>query len=173
MKQLYELDEKVSKDDLPDIYCDMDMVLCDFMKGADKAVGEPFIYADRETRWKKISNTKGFWEGLDWYPGGKRLYSFIAKYDPHILSAYSTKDANSRRGKLKWLAKNTKVPRGKTHLVLREDKQKYAVNRDGSSNILIDDYIKNIKEFNAKGGIGIHHTDTGKTIRELKNLGFK
>ena len=37
MKQLYELDEKVSKDDLPDIYCDMDMVLCDFMTGADKA----------------------------------------------------------------------------------------------------------------------------------------
>tara|TARA_B100001778_G_scaffold3883_1_gene3339 strand:- start:240 stop:431 length:192 start_codon:yes stop_codon:yes gene_type:complete len=59
MKQLYELDEKVSKDDLPDIYCDMDMVLCDFMKGADKAVGEPFIHADRETRWQKISNTKG------------------------------------------------------------------------------------------------------------------
>ena len=65
MKQLYELDEKVSKDDLPDIYCDMDMVLCDFMTGADKAVGEPFIHADRETRWQKISNTKGFWEGLD------------------------------------------------------------------------------------------------------------
>ena len=89
MKQLYELDEKVSKDDLPDIYCDMDMVLCDFLRGADKAVGEPFIHADRETRWKKINNTKGFWEGLDWYPGGKRLYSFIAKYDPLILSAYS------------------------------------------------------------------------------------
>ena len=119
MKQLYELDEKVSKDDLPDIYCDMDMVLCDFLRGADKAIGEPFIHADRETRWKRINNTKGFWEGLDWYPGGKRLYSFIAKYDPHILSAYSTKDVNSRGGKLKWLAKNTKIPRGKTHLVLR------------------------------------------------------
>ena len=36
------------------------------------------------------------------------------------------------------------------------------------SNILIDDYIKNIKEFNAKGGIGIHHTDTGKTLRTQK-----
>lgn len=47
------------------------------------------------------------------------------------------------------------------------------MNRDGSSNLLIDDYIKNIKEFESKGGIGIHHTDTGKTLRELKNLGFK
>ena len=52
-------------------------------------------------------------------------------------------------------------------------KQAFAKDSDGEPNILIDDYIKNIKEFNAKGGIGIHHTDTGKTLRELKNLGFK
>jgi len=173
MKELYELDEKVSREDLPDIYCDMDMVLCDFLRGADKAIGEPFIHADKVDRWKKINNTKGFWEGLDWYPGGKRLYSFIAKYDPLILSAYSTKDVNSRGGKLKWLAKNTKIPRGKTHLVLRSQKKDFAVNKDKAPNILIDDYMKNIKEFNDKGGIGIHHTDTGKTLRELKNLGFK
>ena len=174
MKEIYELSErKVDKEDLPDIYCDMDMVLCDFLRGADKAIGEPFIHADKVDRWKKINNTKGFWEGLDWYPGGKRLYSFIAKYDPLILSAYSTKDANSRGGKLKWLSKNTKIPRGKTHLVLRSQKKDFAVNKDKAPNILIDDYIKNIKEFNDKGGIGIHHTDTGKTLRELKNLGFK
>jgi len=174
MKEIYELSErKVDKEDLPDIYCDMDMVLCDFLRGADKAIGEPFIHADKVDRWKKINNTKGFWEGLDWYPGGKRLYSFIAKYDPLILSAYSTKDVNSRGGKLKWLSKNTKIPRGKTHLVLRSQKKDFAVNKDEAPNILIDDYMKNIEEFNAKGGIGIHHTDTGKTLRELKNLGFK
>ena len=57
MKQLYELTEQVSKDDLPEIYCDMDMVLCDFIRGADKAIGEPFVQADKETRWKKINNT--------------------------------------------------------------------------------------------------------------------
>ena len=71
------------------------------------------------------------------------------------------------------MAKNTKIPRGKTHLVLRSQKKDFAVNKDEAPNILIDDYMKNIKEFNAKGGIGIHHTDTGKTLRELKNLGFK
>ena len=32
---------------------------------------------------------------------------------------------------------------------------------------------KNIKEWVAAGGIGIHHTDVGKTISELKRLGFK
>ena len=32
---------------------------------------------------------------------------------------------------------------------------------------------KNIQEWENKGGIGIHHTDVGKTINELKRLGFK
>ena len=33
--------------------------------------------------------------------------------------------------------------------------------------------FKDRKEWEAKGGIGIHHTDVGKTIGELKRLGFK
>jgi hypothetical protein len=28
-------------------------------------------------------------------------------------------------------------------------------------------------EWESKGGIGVHHTETGKTITELKRLGFK
>ena len=39
---------------------------------------------------------KDFWESLEWMLSAKKMWSFISKYDPHILSAYSTKDANSR-----------------------------------------------------------------------------
>ena len=56
---------------------------------------------------------------------------------------------------------------------MRSQKQAFAKNRDGEPNVLIDDYMKNIKEWEAKGGIGIHHTNVGKTIAELKKLGFK
>ena len=38
--------------------------------------------------------------------------------------------------------------------------------------ILIDDYIRNTKEFSAKGGIGIRHKTTSQTISELKKLGL-
>ena len=55
---------------------------------------------------------------------------------------------------------------------MRSEKQQYAMT-NGKPNVLIDDYIKNIREWEAKGGIGIHHTDVGKTISELKRLGFK
>ena len=142
------------------------------MKGAEKAIGGSFASADKETRWNAINQTKGFWANLEWMPGAKRLWDFISKYDTEILSAYSGRDPTSRTGKLKWLSKNTKIKRGKINLVMRSDKQKYAMT-DGKPNVLIDDYIKNIKEWEAKGGIGVHHTSVGKTISELKSLGFK
>ena len=58
-------------------------------------------------------------------------------------------------------------------MVRRDQKQAFAKDRDGEPNVLIDDYIKNIKEWEEKGGIGIHHTSVPKTINDLKRLGFK
>jgi len=171
MKSLLDMVE-ASGDDLPDIYCDMDQVLCNFLGGAEKAIGMPFPQADKDGRWNAIRDIKDFWATLDWMPGAKRLYSFIQKYDTNILSAYSSSDTNSRSGKLKWLGKNTKIRRGNINLVKRADKQKYATT-DGKPNVLIDDYKKNIVEWESKGGIGVHHTEVGKTLAELKRLGFK
>ena len=42
----------------------------------------------------------------------------------------------------------------------------------GKPSILIDDYEKNVREFIANGGQAIHHTNTSKTIAQLKRLGF-
>jgi hypothetical protein len=172
MKDLRQLFE-VSKEDLPEIYCDMDEVLVGLLKGAEEVLGMPFPEADRIERWKTISNTKGFWENLDWMTGGKKLYQFIIKYDAHILSAYSSKDPSSITGKRKWLRKN--APKFKTsqiHIVKREQKQKYAVT-DGKPNVLIDDHLKNIQEWERAGGIGIRHTEFSKTMNELRRIGYK
>ena len=171
MRELWQLLE-ASNEDLPDIYCDMDQVLCNFMKGADEAVGGDFVTSDKETRWKAVTQVKGFWANLDWLPNSKRLYQTISKYNPHILSAYTGRDPASKSGKMKWVKKNTKIKRGNIHLVLRAQKKDYATS-DEKPNVLIDDYIKNIREWESAGGIGILHKDVGKTINELKRLGFK
>jgi 5'(3')-deoxyribonucleotidase len=163
---------EASNDDLPEIYCDMDQVLCDFMKGADKALGSSFVQADKDERWNKINQTKGFWANLEWMPGAKRLYQFIEKYDPYVLSAYSGRDPSSKNGKMKWLTKNTNWKKSRINLVVRSHKQKYATT-DGKPNVLIDDYKKNIVEWESKGGIGVHHTEVSKTIANLKRLGYK
>jgi hypothetical protein len=47
-------------------------------------------------------------------------------------------------------------------------KQKYS----GENNILIDDREDNIQQWKDKGGIGILHTSTANTIKQLKDLGL-
>ena len=171
MKELLDLTE-VSSEDLPEIYCDLDEVLVDFLRGADAAVGGNFAKMPRDERWNKLNQIKGFWVNLNWKPNAKRLHDFIIRYNPHVLSAYTGRDPTSKVGKMKWLKKNADFKRGNIHLVLRSQKKDFATT-DEKPNILIDDYDKNIREWNAAGGIGIHHTDVGKTISELKRLGFK
>ena len=69
MKQFDELYNLVAEknEELPTIYCDMDMVFCDFLKGAEEVLGVPFPqYPDKKEKWKKISSTPNFWEKLNW-----------------------------------------------------------------------------------------------------------
>ena len=171
MRELIELIE-ASNEDLPEIYCDLDEVLVDFMRGANAAVGGDFVKTDKDERWNKVNQTKGFWANLGWKPNAKRLHDFIIRYNPHVLSAYTGRDPTSKVGKMKWLKKNTGFKRANIHLVMRSQKKDYATT-DDKPNVLIDDNIKNIREWEAKGGTGVHHTDVGKTISELKRLGFK
>jgi hypothetical protein len=175
VKNLYNIYDstKIIEQELPTIFCDMDQVLVDFLKGSEAVLGKPFNEIDKDKRWPKIGQKKDFWETLEWMPGGKRLWSFVNKYDAHILSAYSSKDSNSVPGKTKWLRRNAKLTqKSRIHLVQRADKQKFAM-INNKPNVLIDDYAKNIKEWEAKGGIGIVHTNTGSTLNSLKKLGYK
>jgi|TARA_B100000287_G_scaffold338376_1_gene324388 hypothetical protein len=171
MKNIREL-LKVNEEPLPRLYCDMDQVLVAFLDGTRKITGQDFQKMNRDTRWKTIGNVKGFWENLEWMPGAKRLYQRIAKYDPYILSAYTDKDIRSKGGKVKWILKNTRIPKSHIIVTKRALKQSYAT-LNGQFSVLIDDYIKNIKEWENKGGVGIHHTDVSKTLKELTNLGYK
>ena len=171
MKNIREL-TKVNEESLPKLYCDMDQVLCAFLKGASNVLGTDFTKANRDTRLNTVSNTPKFWENLDFMPGARRLLQRIQKYDPYILSAYTDRDSRSKGGKIKWVQKNTKIPKSRILVVKRAQKQAYSTH-NGEASVLIDDYIKNIKEWENKGGIGVHHTDVSKTLNELTKLGFK
>ena len=171
MKDLQEL-TKVNEESLPRIYCDMDQVLVAFLSGVKKITGQDFQKMNRDTRWNKVSNTPKFWENLEFMPGAKRLLQRIQKYDPYILSAFTDRDSSSKGGKIKWVLKNTRIPKSRILVVKRAEKQRSATH-NGEFSVLIDDYIKNIKEWENKGGVGIHHTDVSRTLKELSNLGYK
>ena len=151
----------------PIIYCDMDGVLADFKTAAVKvnsmSINRWMNIPSSQQKWERIKNNKNFWHNLPWMPGGRALWSYISKFNPQILSAYveETYDPNCIPGKTAWLRKNTRLT----------ETRNYAT-KGGQKNILIDDYIKNVREFTQAGGIGIHHTSTSQTLSELKKLGF-
>jgi len=178
-----EVSEMVhTKDDgtiLPTIYCDMDQVLCNFLKGTQEVLGASYAdkeyWADPDTGDKKEELAKkapNFFRELEWMPDGKKLYDFIRKYDLHILSAYPSWMRNGKKNKMQWLSRHTNIKDKKINLVQRREKQNYATDERGQPAILIDDHSKNIKEWQAAGGIGILHTSAITTISKLKKMGF-
>ena len=168
---------------LPRLYCDMDGVLCDFVKQAEKATGMSIDAWMKEPKknfksirgkWQPVKDYPRFWKTMPWNTGAKQLWSYIKKFQPHILSAYveQTTDPSCIPGKTKWVQRNLGIPRSRVNLVKRVEKQNYT-NYNGQPTVLIDDYEKNILQFKARGGIAILHKNTNDTIRQLKALGYK
>ena len=73
--------------DNPQIYCDMDMVLVDFLGGAKEVLGVDFRQANKEQRWTILDAEPNFFANLKPMPDWKTLWNFIRKFDPYILTA--------------------------------------------------------------------------------------
>ena len=150
------------------IYCDMDGVLVDFDKGYLELTGHKLDGSHRSDVgfWDPINKAgKPFWVNLEWMSDGKRLWSYIEKYKPKLLSAPSRQD-ESRVGKHEWVERELPgVP-----LLLRSAKHK----KDfaGPKNILIDDRLENVQGWIEAGGVGILHTSAEDTIKQLNKLGL-
>lgn len=157
----------------PFIYVDMDQVLVDFLKGFKELTGRNL---DNPSETKKkgkeaISNSPDYWENLPKMSDCDDLWNHIKKHDPKILTAKPAWDDTAPEGKWEWIQNNCPVPKKDFYCVPREEKQIFA-KVNGRVNILIDDYDKNCKEWEEKGGIAIHHKTAKETIRKLKSLGL-
>jgi len=151
------------------IYCDMDSVLVDFDRGYQELTGMTTQQADAngvEAFWDPLSKAGAkFWITLQWMPDGKQLWDYIKKYNPILLSAPS-REESSKLGKRVWVKRE--LPGVKLILKYAPQKQEYA----SPTSILIDDRQKNIDQWEAAGGIGILHTSTPNTIKQLQQLGL-
>jgi 5'(3')-deoxyribonucleotidase len=159
------------------IFVDLDGVLVNFDKGYEDLTGLHTKHKDvqNSTSFWELLNSKlketnqseyKFWSNLEWMPDGTKLWSYIKPFNPYILTAPS-RNPESKEGKLKWV--QDKIgPVRKVIFSPSYKKKEYAK----SSNILIDDRRDNIDGWNGNGGIGIYHTSTTSTIKQLKELGI-
>ena len=164
------------------IYFDMDGVLADFERGVREICGlEPISQnaknndskAENEM-WEAIRKSGHFYDYLELMPSAKEMFDAVyGKYGDKceiltgipkpkrgIVTAGDDKKAWVKR----LLSKDVKV-----NIVYREEKPQYCTGRDC---VLIDDFEKNIKEWEAMGGTGIMNKSTDQTMAELRELGI-
>jgi len=119
--------------------------------------------------YRRLAEDEDFWANLPWMPGGKQLWNIIKKYEPHILTAPMGK--GSERGKERWIQKNLHPK--PSNIYMSHDKFNWAM-EDGQRNVLIDDFMINIKPWRDAGGIAVHHKydELQSTLEKLQQAGF-
>jgi hypothetical protein len=148
-------------------------VLCNVINGAEKIhpnINEIYRKSSCKAWEMLLSKGSSFWKNLEWELGGKELWNHIEKYNPIILSATAKEFPMEipETGKRQWLQKNISIDVADNAIIVNNKrfKQRYS----GKNKILIDDEIININEWEEKGGIGIHHTNTWKTVEILNEI---
>jgi 5'(3')-deoxyribonucleotidase len=161
--------QDLSKDS--EVYVDMDGVLADFFGAWKKLVGTDWReIKDLDSALQKIRDKDDFWLNIPVTSNAMNLLSLIkelkGKYN--ILSAPLPNDPNAEPHKREWVKKNLSAfPPSK--VIITSNKSVHATQPDGTPNILIDDFGKNIAKWEAAGGVGFKHKDH-KFERTVKNL---
>jgi hypothetical protein len=173
----------------PVIFCDMDGVLVDFDEGYKELTGVTTQHADsqgknefwglfRDSLRNKDISERSYWANLDWMSDGKQLWDYIKDYNPYVLTApsvnfdipfeerYKMENNQSMQGKTEWVQRLPNMR--KIYFRSAARKADFA----GPNKILIDDRKDTIDSWNANGGIGILHTSTANTIKQLQELGL-
>jgi len=171
--------EEVSNPTEYKIYCDLDGVLADFIKGVREKLVPDYTEERyegnrkyRDEMWAAMreyaKNGGKFWYELDVMPDAHQLWNHIKDYNTEILTATGPTDLGASQQKVAWFpekfGKGTKV----NVVDSSNDKAIFAA----PNHILIDDKDKSINPWIAQGGIGILHTSAANTISELKKLGL-
>jgi hypothetical protein len=156
-------EELIRATDNTKIYLDMDGVLADFFAEYAKLAGvtsgsyRDIPPAKADPTLNKMVGTDFFYR-LPKFTTADSLVQMVLSYveQYNICSSPLRGDhSNSEHWKREWIKANlSPQPR---EIIITGQKERHAVNADGSPNILIDDRGTNIVAWRARGGIGIKY----------------
>ena len=141
------------------VYIDLDGILADFTTGAIKVCELPMTYADwdvwegyskhvhKAVFWGRIKATgPEFWAELELTPEAHVIVGKALELDPqaHILTSGGCPGAAT--GKTLWIEEH--FPEFRNRTILSDQKQRFAA----PDTLLVDDYEKNIVDFEDAGG---------------------
>ena len=164
--------------DFEKIYIDLDGVLADFDRGLTEIckiapVDQSLATEDDENKvFDAIRNADHFYKNLKLVPGAKSLFAML--FDIYgdkceILTGVPKPERNIPEAiddKLAWVKENLSK-KVVVHTVRRADKKNYC---KGPGFILVDDYEKNISEWESMGGTGILFKNTEQAMEEIIKL---
>lgn len=145
----------------PIVYVDMDGVLADLYSHAAEISDVEHYNQMTPDQWESFfrdSDAYHLFRDIGMFPTANQLLELVKNYAGgyRILSSPLNFDREgSIKGKREWLAKNINVPADK--IIFEHEKYKYAVQPDGTPNILIDDYGVNTRAWDAAGGTAIKY----------------
>ena len=179
----YDINEAESK---PIAYVDMDGVIANFFAEYAKLAGvksgnyRDIPPAKTDPTLNKMIGTD-FFNRLPKFPTTDKLIQLVVKEfgSYKILSSPLRGDhENSKQQKIKWIQRELGIQPDEIIVVGR--KESYAVQADGTPNILIDDRGRNIEGWRSRGGYGIKYqadedplskvADGIKDFKEKNNL---
>lgn len=148
------------------IYLDLDGVMADFDLFFVETFKKNHLVIDDEEMWNHIFSLPTFFRDLPPCPGALEFFESIRDLDPVILTACPKTDyKNAAINKRNWVREHlgSDVP----VLPVLGGKNKSLFMHE-AGDILIDDFVSNIKHWNNLGGYGIHHKSFDETNEKLK-----
>lgn len=160
------------------IFFDMDGVLADFDRGVRELCGrEPLDQSsctdvETDALWEAVSGVPHFYAKL--LPIGgmpelvRALYNELGNRCRILTGIPKPKRhvENAGKDKEEWIRRFVSAEM-QVHVVFREEKKQYCT---GPQDILVDDYDKNIAEWEAGGGTGILFKDVRQTEEAIAKI---
>jgi 5'(3')-deoxyribonucleotidase len=155
------------------VYVDMDGVLADLFNHVGKLHNVAHYNEIDSNQWEhffKNVNAYKLFQELPAFPTANRLLQLVKRYAGGytILSSPLNFDrAGSIKGKTEWLSEHITVP--PDNVIFEHEKYKYATQDNGTPNVLIDDFNRNINAWKSHGGIGIKYQADENNLSTVVN----